>query len=223
MTFAPRDFGGPEGDPESESESVPMLEPLAPKDLPEELWTLRYAHGSPFSTGPIGMEVVWLFSTEEGASACVADALAAEPDAGELHVGRVEVPEVSDRFAHAVYVDEINAWPVLLSDGPDDDAPLPPEPFALFTEGGGIDRLADNHLNGEWVVHRDERGDFVLFFEDLDAADKVLQDFESATRRPAEVRRTRAISLGFGQNVRFYHADGRWEDIDRDDYLRRCR
>jgi len=201
----------------------PVLEPLSAADLPEDLWTLRYEHGSPFSTGSIGLEVVWLFSTEDGARSCIADALSLEPDAGELRVDTIEVGEVAERYAHAVYVDEINAWPVILGVEPDDDSPLPDEPFALFTEGGGIDRLSDHHMDGEWVVHRDDRGDFVLFFEDLDAADKVLHDFEAATQRNAEVRRTRAISLEPGQNVRFYHADGRWEDILRDDYLRRCR
>ncbi|MFM7320646.1 MAG: hypothetical protein ACKO5K_03850 [Armatimonadota bacterium] len=220
--FAEDPDSGREADA-TEASSLPVVEPLSPSDLPDALWTLRYEHGSPFSTGPIGLEVVWLFSTEEGARACIPDALEAEPDAGQLQVDLVSLPEVADRFAHAVYIDEINAWPVILSPDVEDDGPLPDEPFALFTEGGGIDRFSDVHHDGEWVIHRDDRGDFVLFFEDLDAAEKVLRDFEAATGKVAEVRRTRAVSLEFAQNVRFTHADGRWEDIERDEYLRRCR
>jgi hypothetical protein len=61
----------------------------------------------------------------------------------------------------------------------------------------------------------------VLFFEDLDAAEKVLMEYIEATDRQAEIRRTRAVSLDSGQNVRFYAADGTWQDLLRDDYLGR--
>ena len=61
----------------------------------------------------------------------------------------------------------------------------------------------------------------MLFFEDLDAAEKVLKEYIDATGSEAEIRRTRAVSLDTGQNVRFYAADGSWLDISRDDYLNR--
>ena len=67
----------------------------------------------------------------------------------------------------------------------------------------------------------DDNSIWVLFFEDLDAAEKVLKEYIEATDSKAEIRRTRAVSLDTGQNVRFYAADGSWQDLLRDDYLNR--
>jgi len=52
-------------------------------------------------------------------------------------------------------------------------------------------------------------------------AEKVLKEYIDATGSEAEIRRTRAVSLDTGQNVRFYAADGSWLDLTRDDYLSR--
>ncbi|MFY7953465.1 MAG: hypothetical protein ACOVT5_13250, partial [Armatimonadaceae bacterium] len=146
------------------------------------------------------------------------------PGFGTLHPVEVYWEHLWDRYGQVFLIEGESRRSISLADlSARDDAPLPDEPYALFVSGGGIDRFSDAHQEGEWVVHRDFRGDFVLFFEDLDAAEAVLREFKAATGDDAEVRRTRAISLTETQGVRFTHRDGRREDIPRDEYLRRCR
>jgi hypothetical protein len=208
-------------------EDPDTLASTPPESLPERLWTICYSYGSPFSTGPIGQEAVFLFSDAEQAEAAIPQALEAEPDAGELHVEFIEVAQLTERYAFAAYLDpEGNLWPVLLSEGDSEDGhPLPDEPLALFVYGGGIDRNRDIAEDGDWVVHRDDDSgrDFVLFFEDMDTAQQVQKDFEEATGDSAQIRRTRADTLKADQSVRYYHASGQVEDLPREEYLRRCR
>ena len=200
----------------------------APESLPETLYTLRYDFGTPFSMGPIGQEAAWIFARESDAEASIEEALEAEPDAGTLTVSETTLGEIRERFAFAVYVDEMgNPWPMLTAiDGPEDEEiPLPDEPYALFVQGGGIDRYADEAKEGDWVVHKDDELeiDFVLFFEDMDTAQQIRDEFERGTGNMAEVRKTRADTLKPEQDVRYYHASGAVEDIERGEYLRRCR
>ncbi len=211
------------------SEPTPE-QPAPPVSLPDILYTIRYDYGTPFSYGPIGQEVAWVFASEELARSAIEEALEAEPDAGELSVSEVALDELAERFPMVLFVDEnSNPWPLMLRtvetlETPD-DTPLPDEPYALFVHGGGIDRYLEEPREGDWVVHRDddEEIDYVLFFEDLDTAEQVLTDFIEATGENAEVRRTRADTLTDGQGVRYYHASGHIEDLPRREYLRRCR
>ena len=107
----------------------------------------------------------------------------------------------------------------------EEEVPLTDEPYALFVHGGGIDRYADEAKEGDWVVHREDEleMDFVLFFEDMDTAQQIRDEFERATGDMAEVRKTRADTLTPEQGVRYYHANGNTEDMERAEYLRRCR
>jgi len=204
--------------------------PAPPTALPETLWTIRYEYGTPFSYGPIGKEVIWLFADQTIAEESIEEAQEIEPESGALHVSEATLAEVGERFPLALYVDENGQpWPLVISAleslAPPDDTPLPDEPFALFTDGGGIDRYYEEAREGDWVVHRDEDEgvDYVLFFEDLDTAEQVLKDFIEATGEHAEVRRTWAQTLTEDQGVRYHHANGHVEDIPRNEYLRRCR
>ena len=201
--------------------------PTPPDTLLEQLYTIRYDYGTPFSTGPIGQEAAWVFARESDAEASLEEALEAEPDAGELVVSETTIGEIRERFAFAVYVDERgNPWPMLSStEDSEEEVPLTDEPYALFVHGGGIDRYADAAKEGDWVVHREGEleTDFVLFFEDMDTAQQVRDEFERATGDMAEVRKTRADTLTTGQGVRYYHASGDIEDMERSEYLRRCR
>ena len=219
---------------EPESDALPTLEtdgdalPTPPDALPDELFTIRYDYGTPFSTGPIGQEAAWIFALEAHAQEAIAEALEAEPDAGVLTVDATTLDEIRERFAFAVFVDvHGNPWPLLAGgDGAtEDEKPLPDEPYALFVKGGGIDRYRDEAHEGDWVVHRDddEERDYVLFFEDMDTAQQVRDEFERAAGDMAEVRRTRADTLTPEQGVRYYHATGQVEDMVRTEYLRRCR
>ncbi|WP_395139577.1 hypothetical protein [Armatimonas sp.] len=195
-------------------------------DLPQPLYTICYDYGSPFSYGPIGQELVWTFPSRELAEAAIPDALEQEPDSGVLHAAEVSREELADRFPAALFFDaQESVWLHPLQDPPSDDTPLPDEPYALFVEGGGIDRYLEEPREGSWAVHRDEEEelDYVLFFEDLDTAEQILTDFIEATEQHAEVRRTRADTLTDGQGVRYYHASGHIEDLPRHEYLRRCR
>lgn len=214
------------------SEDIPPADtpPPPPESLPDLLWTIRYEYGTPFSYGPIGQEVVWLFASRELAEDTLPEAKEVEPDCGELQVSEVTLDELADRFPIALFVDtEGNPWPLVLSQiggaPPLEDTPLPDEPYALFTDGGGIDRYYEEAREGDWVVHRDEdtETDYVLFFEDMDTAQQIQQEFEEATGEKAEVRRTWAQTLAEDQSVRYYHASGQVEDIARAEYLRRCR
>lgn len=216
----------PPPDPDFE---LPEL-PSQPPTLPEILYTIRYDYGTPFSYGPIGQEVAWLFADPDTATAAIPEALEAEPEAGELKVSAITLEELSERFPMVLYIDgEGNMWPLMLQqmetlEAPG-DTPLPDEPYALFVAGGGIDRYLEEPREGDWVVHRDEdeEMDYVLFFEDLDTAEQILTDFMEATGELAEVRRTRADTLTEDQGVRYYHASGHIEDLPRKEYLRRCR
>lgn len=205
-------------------------DPLPPADLPELLWTIRYEYGTPFSYGPIGQEIVWLFASREHAQETIPEAKEVEPECGELHISEITLEELQDRFGVALFVDEAGTpWPVVLVAANPSAAlaevPLPDEPYALFTDGGGIDRYYEEAREGDWVVHRDDdtETDYVLFFEDMDTAQQVQQEFEEATGEKAEVRRTWAQTLTEAQSVRYYHASGQVEDISRSEYLRRCR
>jgi hypothetical protein len=217
-------------DDPSTPEPLPEF-PTAPPELPETLFTIRYDYGTPFSYGPIGQEVAWVFASEELAESAIVEALEAEPEAGELSVSEVLLEELADRFPMVLYVDwEGTLWPLVLANlGQDEtelgDTPLPDEPYALFVQGGGIDRYMEEPREGDWVVHRDDDDeiDYVLFFEDLDTAEQILADFIEATGENAEVRRTRADTLTEDQGVRYYHASGHIEDLPRREYLRRCR
>ena len=199
----------------------------APNALPEQLFTIRYDYGTPFSTGPIGQEAAWIFARQEDAENSIEEALEAEPEAGILTVSETTLDEIRERFTFAVYVDEQgNPWPMLAAGGADEEeTPLPDEPYALFVHGGGINRYVDEANEGDWVVHRDDEleTDFVLFFEDMDTAQQVRDEFERATGDMAEVRKTRADTLTPEQGVRYYYAGGNVEDIERSEYLRRCR
>ena len=199
-------------------------------ELPAPLYTIRYDYGTPFSYGPIGQEVVWVFPAQQLAEEAIPTALEQEPDAGELHASEITRDELAERFTVALFLDaQGQIWLHALVDAsaPDtlSDTPLPDEPYALFVEGGGIDRYLEEPREGSWAVHRDEEEelDYVLFFEDLDTAEQVLAEFIEAMDQHAEVRRTRADTLTDGQGVRYYHASGQIEDLPRREYLRRCR
>lgn len=192
--------------------------------IPADPWALAYTEGSLFTTGSIGVEHPWVFGSEAAAIDGVAAAEREAPGFGSLHPVEVAWEHLLDRYETVLLIEGDSRWPIGLADlSGGDEPPLPDEPYALFVSGGGIDRFSDAHHEGEWVVHRDTRGDFVLFFEDLDSAETVLKEFRDATGDHAEVRRTRAISLTDTQGVRFTHRDGRREDLSRDEYLRRCR
>ena len=192
--------------------------------MPAVPWALAYEAGSLFSTGSIGDEIPWVFGSEDAAKQAIALAEIEAPGFGDLTPIEVAWEHLLDRYGQVLMVDGDTRWVVALSESAgNEDTPLPDEPYALFVWGGGIDRFGDHHEEGEWVVHRDERGDFVLFFEDLDSAEAVLREFREATGDDAEVRRTRAVSLTDSQSVRFTHRDGHREDLSRDEYLRRSR
>jgi hypothetical protein len=200
-------------------------EPMSPWDLPETVVVFQFPWESPVTIGSFEQEVVLMCETMS-----IADALKTEVEAQFAHgepLSCVEVQRVSlvERYAGGLFWDESGeVHPTSFSRLPDLEShrEFPAEPYALFTSGGGIDRSRDEHLEGEYVVHQaDDNSIWVLFFEDLDAAEKVLMEYIDATDRQAEIRRTRAVSLDSGQNVRFYAADGTWQDLLRDDYLSR--
>jgi len=102
--------------------------------------------------------------------------------------------------------------------------------YGIFVNGGGVEatELADGtiyheHLEGTYLVHQDkQKQDWVLLFEDTDAAHKVLIDYINETNdEDVEVKRTLATSLADDQNIRLYRWDGTWEDITRSDYMSR--
>lgn len=203
------------------SEGADGTPPFAMPELP---WALAYEEGSLFSTGGIGEDMPWIFASEDRAVAAIAEAEQLAPEFGRLTAIQIDWEHLLHRYGRALAIDGESRWEFGLTDlSTLDDSPLPDEPYALFVWGGGIDRYSDAHEEGEWVVHRDERGDFVLFFEDLDSAESVLREFRAATGDEAEVRRTRAISLTDSQGVRFTHRDGRHEDLTRGEYMRRSR
>jgi len=200
-------------------------EPMSPWDLPETVVVFQFPWESPVTIGSFEQEVVLMCETMP-----IADSLKAEVEAQFAHgepLVCVEVQRLSlvERYAGGLYWDQSGeVHPTSFSRLPElgSDRELPAEPYALFTSGGGIDRSRDEHLEGEYVVHQaDDNTIWVLFFEDLDAAEKVLKEYIEATDNQAEIRRTRAVSLDTGQNVRFYAADGSWQDLLRDDYLNR--
>jgi len=200
-------------------------EPMSPWDLPETVVVFQFPWESPVTIGSFEQEVVLMCETMS-----IADSLKTEVEAQFAHgetLTCVEVQRVSlvERYAGGLFWDESGeVHPTSFTRLPElaTDRELPAEPYALFTWGGGIDRSRDEHLEGEYVVHQaDDSSVWVLFFEDLDAAEKVLMEYIEATDRQAEIRRTRAVSLDSGQNVRFYAADGTWQDLLRDDYLGR--
>lgn len=199
--------------------------PLSQWELPETVVVFQFPWESPVTIGSFEQEIVLMCQTMS-----IADSLKAEVEAQFSHgesLSCVEVPKLSlvERYAGGLFWDESGeVHPTSFSRLPElgSSRELPAEPYALFTWGGGIDRSRDEHIEGEYVVHQaDDSSIWVLFFEDLDAAEKVLKEYIDATESQAEIRRTRAISLDTGQNVRFYAADGSWEDITRDDYLSR--
>lgn len=102
--------------------------------------------------------------------------------------------------------------------------------YAIFTHGGGInttvsteDKTYHEHKDGEFVVHCDDnRQVWVLLFEDTDSAHKVVLSYIDATGNDnVEVKPTLATSIEDHHNVRLYRWDGTWEDITRDDYMKR--
>lgn len=101
--------------------------------------------------------------------------------------------------------------------------------YAIFTSGGGVHttELADGnlyheHLEGEYVVHQDDNGTtWVLLFEDIDIAERVRQEYVEATGDTAQVMPTLATSIEFDHNCRLYRWDGEWEDITRENYIKR--
>ena len=197
-------------------------EPMSPWDLPETVVVFQFPWESPVTIGSFEQEVVLMCETMS-----IADSLKTEVEAHGETLTCVEVQRVSlvERYAGGLFWNESGeVHPTSFTRLPElgTDRELPAEPYALFTWGGGIDRSRDEHLEGEYVVHQaDDSSVWVLFFEDLDAAEKVLMEYIEATDRQAEIRRTRAVSLDSGQNVRFYAADGTWQDLLRDDYLGR--
>jgi len=219
----PPDFRLPD-DPFGLDRPAPIPSGAEGLSIPSVPWALAYAEGSLFTTGSIGDEHPWVFGSESEAIDGIAVAEREAPGFGSLHPVAVDWEHLLDRYGKVLLVEGDSRWPIGLADvSGGGESPLPDEPYALFVSGGGIDRYSDAHQEGEWVVHRDNRGDFVLFFEDLDSAETVLREFRDATGDQAEVRRTRAISLTETQGVRFTHRDGRREDLSRDEYLRRCR
>jgi len=200
-------------------------QPMSPWDLPETVVVFQFPWESPVTIGSFEQEVVLLCETMS-----IAESLKSEVEAQFAHgesLTCVKVQKVSlvERYAGGLFWDESgDIHPTSFTRLPElgSGRELPAEPYALFTWGGGIDRTRDEHLEGEYVVHQaDDNSIWVLFFEDLDAAEKVLKEYIDATSSEAEIRRTRAISLDIGQNVRFYAADGSWLDLTRDDYLSR--
>lgn len=200
-------------------------EPMSVWDLPESVVVFQFPWESPVSIGSFEQEVVLMCETM-----AIADSLKVEVEAQFAHgesLSCVEVQKVTlvERYAGGLFWDESGeVHPTSFTRLPElgTNRELPSEPYALFTWGGGIDRSRDEHLEGEYVVHQaDDDSIWVLFFEDLDAAEKVLKEYTDATGSEAEIRRTRAVSLDTGQNVRFYAADGSWQDLSREDYLSR--
>lgn len=200
-------------------------EPMPLWDLPETVVVFQFPWESPVTIGSFDQEVVLMCETMS-----IADTLKSEVETQFAHgeaLTCVEVQKVSlvERYAGGLFWDESgDVHPTSFTRLPElgTEREFPAEPYALFTWGGGIDRSRDEHLEGEYVVHQaDDNSIWVLFFEDLDAAEKVLKEYVDATGSEAEIRRTRAVSLDTGQNVRFYGADGSWLDLTRDDYLSR--
>ena len=107
--------------------------------------------------------------------------------------------------------------------------------YALFTQGGGVthhDVVMGEHKeadHGEFVVHKDERGVFVLLFEDISSAELIKTDYIAATgNTDVEVKLTLIKSLSDGAdayNMRLYRHNyidnGEWEDIMFDNYVER--
>lgn len=194
-------------------------------DLPPNVHVFHFAWAIPVTIGAFEQEVVLMC-----ASHVVAETLRSEVETQFAHgeaITIVEVPVITlvERYAGGLFWDtNSEVHPTSFAKRPDlnIESDLPAEPFALFTWGGGIDRGRDEHLEGEYVVHQaEDESVWVLFFEELEAAEKVSQEYALSTGARAEVRRTRAVSLDTNQNVRFYSADGRWTDLSREDYIKR--
>ena len=107
--------------------------------------------------------------------------------------------------------------------------------YALFVEGGGvttrqlIGSTTDEgwtqyeHKEGTFVVHADDNDNpWVLLFEDIDHAERVVRDYFDATGQWAHPKLTTVDGLDYEQNVRLYRGDGSWEDVTRQDYLANC-
>jgi hypothetical protein len=88
----------------------------------------------------------------------------------------------------------------------------------------GIKRylFALRHDHNTYVVHRDDdgKGDYMLLFESVIDAAKVLDEYREATKCDALVCTFDAHDLDLDFNVRLYRIDGTWADYSRNRYMR---
>lgn len=103
------------------------------------------------------------------------------------------------------------------------DISFPSEPYALFTEGGGITDWGGSreHNEGEYVVHIGlDECPYVLMFDNLDDAISVQTEYQNETMNQCTIKRTFAHSIDIDQKVRFYHMNGNIYDVNRDNFLK---
>ena len=102
--------------------------------------------------------------------------------------------------------------------------------YAIFTYGGGVRELISStdttqreYIEGELVVHCDDNEQiWAIVFEDTDTAEKVRQEYITATGdTTVEVMPTLATSIEEHHNYRLYRWDGEWEDITHTNYIER--
>jgi hypothetical protein len=86
----------------------------------------------------------------------------------------------------------------------------------------GIKRhlFALRHNHESYVVHGADDGVYMLLFESVVDAAKVLEDYREATKCDALVCSFDVLDLDLEFNVRLYRIDGSWADYTRKKYMR---
>jgi hypothetical protein len=73
----------------------------------------------------------------------------------------------------------------------------------------------------ESVVHKDERGIFLIAFEAMNHAIRVHNEYMDATGHKANIEPFDMTDLAEDCGVRLYKLDGTWRDYTHEEYMRR--
>jgi hypothetical protein len=110
----------------------------------------------------------------------------------------------------------------MFDDKEDDVIPFERTPYALwaYEDDGTLPTRAEE---ATFVLHKDLETEYlhVMLFEALDDAYKTLAEFKEATGRDAEPKRTDVRAIGEHFYIRLFRANGIWEDMSLQEYLRR--
>ncbi|MES2461559.1 MAG: hypothetical protein V4671_13325 [Armatimonadota bacterium] len=107
------------------------------------------------------------------------------------------------------------------SDEAEEALPFERTPYALwaYEDDGTLPTRAEE---ATFVLHKDLETEYlhVMLFETLDDAYKTLSEFKAATGRNAEPKRTDIRAIGEHFYIRLFRADGTWQDMSLQAYLR---